>query len=249
MKVIEALVLAESVYKVEAKKSRDLLAMHANTVFEQSWMLPPENSDEQDDTPSTKKRKTLGNLDHHQLPDRATVGTYLSDFSLLSFKHMSQSIVKAKSENKTVTYGTDDTKAAGRKLHDIKTSHVTIMNEEREKETFTSGFHPNATHSSSYTAETVQHDLKEMAVLTNNTYRDILGMLDYFMTDPASDSDVMLEELGIEEGRRLKCNACVLLAVDVAVDKVFRDIETQLGVASLIGRGVSRVFNSPKNSI
>ena len=74
-------------------------------------------------------------------------------------------------------------------------------------------------------------------------------MLVYFMTDRASDSDVMLNELGIEERRRLKCNAHVLLAVDVAIDKVFRDIETQLGVASLIGRGVSRVFNSPKNSI
>ena len=43
-----------------------------------------------------------------------------------------------------------------------------------------------------------------MADLTNNTYRDILGMLDYFMTDRASDSDVMLDELGIEEERRLK---------------------------------------------
>ena len=102
MKVIEALVLAESVYKVEARKSRDLLAMLANTVFEQSWTVAPENSDEQDDTPSTKKRKTLENLDH-QLLDRATVVTYLSDFSLLSFKHMAQNIQQTPYNNQQKT--------------------------------------------------------------------------------------------------------------------------------------------------
>ena len=41
----------------------------------------------------------------------------------------------------------------------------------------------------------------------------------------------------------------MLLAVDVALDKVFKDTETQIGVANLIGKGASHVFNSPKSSV
>ena len=47
----------------------------------------------------------------------------------------------------------------------------------------------------------------------------------------------------------MKCNAHVLLAVDVALDKVFKDTEILIGVANLIGKGVSHVFNSPKSSV
>ena len=46
-----------------------------------------------------------------------------------------------------------------------------------------------------------------------------------------------------------ECNACVLLATDVAIDKVFRDVEGIVGVANLVGRGAAHVFNSPKNSV
>ena len=59
----------------------------------------------------------------------------------------------------------------------------------------------------------------------------------------------MLDELDIDVVKRLKCNAHVLLAVDVALDKVFRDVETRVGAKNLIGKGASHVFGSPKNSI
>ena len=127
--------------------------------------------------------------------------------------------------------------------------HITILDEEKDRETFTSGFYQNASHTGKIAAETVQHDVAKMAILTNNTYRGILDQFQYFMTDRAGDSDVMLDELGIDESKRLKCNAHVLLAVDVALDKVFRDVETLIGVANLIGKGASHVFSSPKNSI
>lgn len=65
------------------------------------------------------------------------------------------------------------------------------------------------------------------------------------MTDRAGDSDGMLDELSIDDTRRLKCNAHVLLAVDVALDKVFRDVETLFGVSNLIGKGASHVISSP----
>ena len=69
------------------------------------------------------------------------------------------------------------------------------------------------------------------------------------MTDRAGDSDTMLDELDVDKKKRLKCNAHVLLAVDVALDKVFKDTETQIGVANLVGKGASHVFNSPKSSV
>ena len=206
-------------------------------------------NEDSDYNPERKKRKKLKDLTH-QLPDRSTVAKYLADSSLISFADMADCIVKAESEGKCITYGTDDTvKAAGNKRHDAKTTHVTILDDDKKRETFTSGFYQNASHSGKSSAETVKHDVAKMAVLTNNTYRDILAMIDYFMTDRAGDADVMLDELDVPEEKRLKCNAHVLLAVDVALDKVFRDVETKVGVANLIGKGASHVFSSPKNSV
>ena len=38
------------------------------------------------------------------------------------------------------------------------------------------------------------------------------------MSDSAADADLTLAELDIDESKRLKCNAHVLLAPDVAID-------------------------------
>ena len=201
------------------------------------------------ETTTKKKRRKLTFLDY-QLPDRATVAKYLEDFSMISYTDMAETMIRAKNENKTVTYGVDDTvKAAGFKQFDVKTMHVTVVDEDKNRETFTSGFYENASHSGKSSAETVKHDIAKMAVLTNNIYHEMLNLIDFFMSDRAGDSDVMLDEIGVSAKRRLKCNAHVLLAVDVALDKVFRDIETLIGVTNLIGRGAAHVFNSPKNSV
>ena len=117
-------------------------------------------------------------------------------------------------------------KAAGHKRFDVKTMHVTVIDEEKNRETFTSGFYQNASHSGKTSAETVKHDIAKMAILTNNTYWEMFQLIDFFMTDRAGDSDVMLSELGVDEKQKLKCNAHILLAIDVALDKVFRDTET-----------------------
>ena len=87
-----------------------------------------------------------------------------------------------------------------------------------------------------------------MSVLTNHTYHEILSMVDFFMTDRASESDIMLDELGVDDKKCLKCNAHVLLA-DVALDKVCKYVETIVGVSNLIRRGASHVFNLLKNSV
>ena len=250
--IIECLTVMQSVYKVDARKARELLAYIANKIFQQHWTVAAEKrkrteSEEEIEECKAKRRK-LSNLDH-QLPDRKAVASYLADFSLLSFTDMAERISNC-GENETVTYGVDDTiKAAGFKRYDVKTNHVTIEDENKNRETFTSGFYQNASHKGKDAAETVQHDLAKMAVVTNTTYREILDHFQFFMTDRAGDSDVMLDELGIDETKRLKCNAYVLLVVDVALDKVFRDVETLIGVSNLIGKGAAHVFSSPKNSV
>ena len=54
---------------------------------------------------------------------------------------MAESIEDAHNDGAVVTYGTDDTvKAAGKKKIDMKTNHITIINEEHDRHTFTSGF-------------------------------------------------------------------------------------------------------------
>ena len=92
---------------------------------------------------------------------------------------MAETMIRAKNENKTVTYGVDDTvKAAGFKQFDVKTMHVTVVDEDKNRETFTSGFYENASHSGKSSAETVKHDIAKMAVLTNNSYHEMLNLIE-----------------------------------------------------------------------
>ena len=80
-------------------------------------------------------------------------------------------------------------------------------------------------------------------------HRVILYMFDFCMNDRAGDSDASLDELGITSEKRLKCNAHILLCIDQALDKVFKDLETTFGVQKLIGLGASHVFSGGSNSI
>merc|ERR1711920_51020 len=117
---------------------------------------------------------------------------WVSNFSLLSYKDMAEQIAKANSEGKVVTYGSDDSvKSGGHKRFDIKTSHVTICDKEKQRESFSSGFYPNASHSGKSSAETVSHDISKMALLTGNDYEDMKGFIDFFMNDRSGDDNVM----------------------------------------------------------
>ena len=77
----------------------------------------------------------------------------------------------------------------------------------------------------------------------------MVDFIDFFMTDRAGDSDVMLDELGVEEHHRLKCNAHCILCIQNAIDKVLKDKETEIGVTKLISTDAQHVFSSPSNSI
>ena len=241
--IIEALVVIISVYKVDARQAPDLLVYIANHLFGQEWVALPEKESKKEE------EEKLMNYDY-VLPHRSNIASKLSDFSLLSFLDMAESIENAKANEQVVTYGTDDTtKAAGFKKFDMKTNHITIIGEDKTRETYTSGFYENISHKGIHAADTIRHDIAKMAVLTDNSYKEMEDMIDFFMTDRAGDADTMLNELGIEEERRLKCNAHILLAVDNAMDTMLKDTETLIGKSKVISENAAHVFNSNKSSI
>ena len=58
-----------------------------------------------------------------------------------------------------------------------------------------------------------------MAVLCGVQFEEMIQFVDFFMNDRAGDSDVMLDQLGVGEDQRLKCNAHVILCIQNAMDK------------------------------
>ena len=83
---------------------------------------------------------------------------------------MAECIDNAGKKSQVVSYGSDDSvKAAGNKRLDVKTAHITIIGEDRSRESFCSGFYLNATHSGKDSAKTVAHDISKMEILTDNT--------------------------------------------------------------------------------
>lgn len=249
--IMECLVVMESKFKVEGRKCCQLLAYIANTVFGQSWEVEKiEDSDDHTETPVKKSRMAESRHLNFTLPSRTAIRNMVKDFSLISYQDMASTIASAQSDGKVVNYGVDDTiKAAGKKRLDVKTAHITIIDSEKKRESFTSGFFENTSHKGKVAAETVQYDIAKMAVLTENTYKDMFSMIDFFMNDRAGDGETMLDALGVEDRKRLKCNAHIILVSDVSIDKVFRDIEVQIGLSKLIESGAAHVFSNSSKSI
>ena len=57
-----------------------------------------------------------------------------------------------------------------------------------------------------------------MAVLNNNIYDNMQSMIDFSMNDRSGDGNMMLNDPGINEQRRL--NIHIILATDNVIDKV-----------------------------
>ena len=239
----------QSVYKVDARKASPLLCYIANTLFGQTWVAVDEKEDTEVKSGGKKRKKPVSTL-NLTLPTRKTVAHWMEELSLLSLKSVAEAIVNATKEEPTVTYGCDDTvKAAGNNRIDTKTVRVIIIGDDHKKESYSTGFHHNISHSSNDSARIVSHDIAKLAILAGCDYDDMLSLIRFFMRDRAGDSDTMLEELGVCTDKDLKCNAHILLAIDDAIDKILKHTETAIGLSSLIGQGAAHVFNSSKNSI
>ena len=154
-------------------------------------------------------------------------------------------------EDQVVTVGVDDTtKAAGRRLYDVKTDHITVAGPSKSRRTFTTGYVENVSHSGKDVAAAYDMKLKVLAVLSDTTVDEVKESIDFWMTDRAGDCNVMLEQLGVKEQKKLKCNARVILGADNATDKVFRDVEQYIGVEKLIEVNAGeKIFSSPSSSI
>ena len=260
--IIEVMVNMESQFGVEQRQVAPLLAYIMNKLAGQNWETPTEESeseecDENQNDPKLGKRKKMKDLTF-VLPSRKSVHRKLEDAAMMNFKYVAESIEKTKEAGGTVTSGWDDTvKSAGHRLHDVKSGRITCVtkevdkdgNEKRVRQSMTTGFLPNISHSGQDSAVAVRSSISQMAVLCKVQFEEMIDFIDFFMNDRAGDSDTMLDELGVSEDQRLKCNAHCILCIQNAIDKVFKDKETEIGVTKLISTDAQHVFNSPSNSI
>ena len=117
-------------------------SLYCEYSFGQSWEVEKiEDSDDHTVTPVKKSRMAERRHLNFTLPSRTAIRNMVKDFSLISYQDMASTIASAQSDGKVVNYGVDDTiKAAGKKRLDVKTAHITIIDSEKKRESFTSGF-------------------------------------------------------------------------------------------------------------
>ena len=131
----------------------------------------------------------------------------------------------------------------------MKADHITIRGP-NERKVLTTGYLENVSHSGADGALGYELKLKSLAVLAGVDVEELKSAVDFWITDRAGDCGKLLEGLGIEEEKILKCCAHVILGVDHSIDKVFRDTEGKIGVQKLLDvSAAQKAFLSPSNSI
>ena len=261
-KVIRCATQCLADYKVSLRDLSGIIVHVANIVFDQKWKLQDEvneegdgeMSDEEDisednpDVTKPKRRKVNRNLEN-VFPSRRSLNRYLQDASYLNLRMVAE-IMLSKNDN-VVTVGIDDTvKAAGRRLYDVKTDHITVSGPNQARRILTTGYSENISHTGLDAAQAYTVRLKILAALADSSVEDIKESIDFWMCDRAGDCAVMLDNLDIDEQKILNRNAHVILGVDNAADKVFRQIEQSIGIQKLIDvKAGEKVFLSPSSSI
>ena len=201
VKVMEVLV---STYKVSENKAAACLQMVLNTLCSQNLLLPsPQVVEMEDDPdPSSTRTWTVGDLTH-TLPTPQTIHKWIE----VGFVADDMKVASEKS-NTATTLGTDDTvKAQGFRRADVKTGHVTIIEQQAGKKVrsnYSLGYYPNISHSGADSAITVNTVLDMLAVVSDSEPDEIKNFIDWFQGDRAGDNLVMLEELGVQEEKTLK---------------------------------------------
>ncbi|ESO85476.1 hypothetical protein LOTGIDRAFT_154967 [Lottia gigantea] len=161
---------------------------------------------------------------------------------------VAQYILNKDESESVVTVGLDDTtKAAGHKFFDIKTDYLTIAGPNHDRKSFTTGYIEYVSHSGKDGARAYGMKLQCLATLSNSTVDEIKSHIDFWICDRASDCKVLLENLDIALEKTLKCTAHVVLGVDYAIDKVFRNTEQHIDVQNLIDCG--KILKSPSSSV
>ena len=282
-KVMRAIIHCQASYKISDRDLEGVIVDIANMVFDQSWVkcdqgtfheeLNSDTSDSEDDAEpykrkleacketgmpfeSPKKRRRVKNNLNCSFPSRATRRMWLRQGAILNLRHLGRSIAM-KSQETVITWGFDDTtKAGGNKVFDIKASNITLDGDGMDRQTFTTGFTPNISHSGQDQGKTMKYSLQTLAILIREemgdpefNYDDLIEHIDFFMCDRSSDGNIVLDELGIEDDQRLKCSAHVILSIDEALDSVLRDVESSIGRDKLIGSNVGGAFQTSSSII
>lgn len=218
-----------------------------------------ENSNMEDQNMEISKRKredTSGNLKKkrnvqedltYRMPSRLTLKEYMESASLLNLYYVARTL---HSHEGIITFGFDDTtKAAGKNVHDCKVTNITVKKAGEKRKTFTTGFTPNLSHSGENQTQTIKHILQQLATLVDCDVEEFISLIDFWMSDRSSDSDVVLENLNIDEEHILKCNAHIILCIDECINSTLLAVESKVGRDQLIGVDIgSKAFTS-KSSV
>ena len=137
---------------------------------------------------------------NYSFPSRMTRRNYLRQGAILNLRHLGMQIA-TKSEGTVITWGFDDTtKAGGNKVFDIKASNITFKGDGMDRQTFTTGFTPNISHSGQDQATTMKYSLQTLAILIREeiddnefSYNELWEHRDFFMSDRSADGNIVLD--------------------------------------------------------
>ena len=266
-KIVRCMVHCFSKYKISADDLSGIIVSVANMIFQQEWNESEKAKDDNSETVESdvagenvpvqsdsdvsssqpKRRKMLKDYTY-VFPSSRSLNRYLEDASLLNL-HMVGEMMLNKGDN-VVTVGLDDTtKAAGHKLYDIKTDHITVKGPNQKRKSFTTGYAENISHSGEDGGAAYEYKLKVLAMLTGSSLEEVMSHIDFWMSDRAGDCGTLLEYLGVDPEKILKCSAHIILGIDHACDKVFCNIEQKIGVQKLLHNSAGeKVFSSPGTS-
>ena len=186
--------------------------------------------------PVKRRRAPVSTSLKWRFPSVQALKSWLTAAHIMSLKHVAET-VKNRGEEVVATLGTDSTtKAAGHRIHDVTTSRVTLRSTENPhyQQSFTLGLLENLRHSGEDGARSLRHNFQALVALCGSTQTEMQGMFDFFMGDRGPDVDPALTVLGVNADQWLKCCPHMLLAIDEACDKVFRQHEQAIGSNKLL---------------
>lgn len=255
-RIIRCTVQCLADYKVSRRDVTGIIIKTANIIFGQHWsesaeLSEPDNdsSDDDSDERIEKQRRCATDLSYI-FPSNRCIDKYLEDATYLNLKKAAEYLI-AKNCDEVVTIGLDNTtKAAGHKLYDVKADHITVSASDGKRKILTTGYLENTNHCGADSATAYEYKLRCLAVLAGTDVDEIKTAVDFWMTDRAADCEKFFDVLGVEEKKVLKCCAHLILGIDYAIDKVFRDTEIKIGVQKLLNVSAGqKPFLSPSTSI
>ena len=182
-----------SKYGVSKNKASQCFQFIANNASGQNLKLPGddvinmEGEENEDDATPEKKPRRFGDLTLPSLtlPSARTIHNHIEDQAILSLWHVADEIKASQTRSAVVTLGWDDTvKKAGHHRHDIKAGHVTIVETDKKRSTFSTGLYENISHSGEDSSVTIDMVMENLAVLTDVS-KDELSLISGFMIEPA----------------------------------------------------------------